>query len=112
MSPFLEAETKLETAEDKRFITIGNRIYYSDSVEAADVVFEGHAKLAKKAGVTKVDENNRPVVDDGGYIEEINNKFAFGKSSITCKIKGNNVVAARNKTYAVAKSILGKDKVY
>lgn len=109
MSPFLESEVFPKETLKVKFVRVGGKIYFSDSEDMMGIVFEKHSVLAQKAGVTEQDDEDRPIVDDAGYMANHNGKFEFSESSMTCAIKSST--NRREETYSIAKDILGKDRV-
>jgi hypothetical protein len=109
MSPFLESDTPLNSLKGAKYVTVGEKIYFSDEKDPMRILDEEHATLAEKAGAKDYDEMKRPLVEDGGIIYLIGGKFVFSYTTGSCKIK--NPDSAKKITATLAKKILGEDKV-
>ena len=109
MSPFLDSETRFDEFQAAKYVTVKNRIYYSDAKdEGMGVAREKHSTLAIHAGATEI-LNDKPVVDDAGAIDFQGNRFSFFGSSSTCHVKNETV--GKKITYSIAIELLGKDRV-
>jgi hypothetical protein len=109
MSPFLESYTQLKNIRWVKYVTVGEKIYFSDEKNPMRILDEEHATLAEKAGVKDSDDRKRPLVEDGGIIYLIDGKVVFRDTTGSCKIK--NPDSAKKITATLAKKILGEDKV-
>jgi hypothetical protein len=96
----------LETYNHNRFIRIGEKFFYEDDYR------RNHASIAIVNGVTEVNRNNEPIVDDAGDIQIVNGKLAFGGFSISCAYKDGDFTKARPVTNEVAKKIFGEENIY
>jgi hypothetical protein len=109
VSPFFDSETRFDEFQAAKYVTVKNRIYYSDAKdEGMGVAREKHSTLAICAGATEI-LNDKPVVDDAGAIDFHDNKFSFFGSSGTCHVKDRTV--GKQITYSIAIELLGEDRV-
>lgn len=95
--PELNKES-LEKAYYKRFIRVGNIIYYSDNQS------QNHDSLANQSGVPIDPELCIKVVDDGGYITKKGEKYVAFDSTSTCFIRGDKI-NAREVTNKILKKL-------
>jgi hypothetical protein len=109
MSPFLEAGTTPNEGKVVKFVTLKDKIYYSDA-KGDSIALESHSKLARRAGADTFDADHRPMVDDGGNLVFLDGKVKFSGSTESCTV--NSPETARKITAEVAKKILGEDRVY
>lgn len=90
-----------------RFVRIGNVFYYSENYR------QNHASIAIENGITKTNDDGCPIVDDGGEIQIVNGKLAFGGFTISCAYKDEDgMVGVREETRQIAKKIFGENNIY
>lgn len=107
--PFIDRDTNPNTFIYARFIRKDDKIYYAEANE----IDLPHSRLAiiHHLNIGKYDENNQPLVDDGGWLTTNAGQLCFSDLTSSCFIRSKIPREARAKTIEITTNTLGVDKV-